>query len=100
MKRTKIITFEFNTCFQFHVNDEITSKFTIQVELVKGVSKAKIRPINESSIVISNVRDYEIVSDKTTEDYQLHITTRWDPWVKGELIVESSQKNEILYIEL
>ncbi len=65
--------------------------------LAEDTKESESIPENDA-IIVTNVKSYEVVPEQSTEDYELHITTRRNPWDKSELIIERSQTSEILFI--
>lgn len=92
-KKTKIIKFRTHSCTE----NRDTAKLTIEVELAEDTREFESIPENDA-IIVTNVKNYEVVTTQSTEDYQLHIITRRNPWDESELIIERSQPNEILFI--
>ena len=91
--KTKIIKFRTHSC----AKNRDTAKLTIKVEFTADIMKPEFHPLNEA-VIISDVKDYEVLPDESTEDYQLHITIKRYPWVESDLIIERSQTSEILFI--
>ena len=92
-KKTKI--FKFRTHARTENRD--TAKLTIEVELAEDTKESESIPENDA-IIVTNVKNYEVVPEQSTEDYQFHIVTRRNPWDESELIIERSQPSEILFI--
>lgn len=91
--KTKI--FKFRTHSRTENRD--TAKLTIEVELAEDTRESESIPENDA-IIVTNVKNYDVLTTQSTEDYQFHIVTRRNPWDKSELIIEKSQPSEILFI--